>query len=288
MMDHPARNGDVWMSQERFNTVKKKTKYMLSKIGWDVKTIPFIPTSAYHGENITERCDELCKKHMPWYKGFEIELPSDKIVTCFTTEAKGGKVSGKNLVDALNLMQPPIREKKKPLRMPVSGVHKIKGQGDVVTGCIEQGTLNTGDKVSFCPSGATGNVKEIQMHKKKLDFGTVSDLVGVALTGLPKEQYKMPKIGDLMFKTNEDKATLPALVKQFTAIVYVIEHPGKIKASGMKQTPWKKKKSEVWKRGYTPTVFVRTKKAPCTVCQIKWKTNKNRVKVENARFMKEG
>ena len=43
------------------------------------------------------------------------------------------------LLEALNLVaKPPKRDKKKPFRMPVSGVYKIKGVGDVITGRLEQ------------------------------------------------------------------------------------------------------------------------------------------------------
>ena len=39
-----------------------------------------------------------------------------------------------------------------PMRMPVSGVFKIKGVGDVITGRVEQGSVLPGDEVVFVPT----------------------------------------------------------------------------------------------------------------------------------------
>ena len=41
----------------------------------------------------------------------------------------------------------PRRFPEKPLRIPINGIYKIKGVGDVITGRVEQGTLNAGDVV---------------------------------------------------------------------------------------------------------------------------------------------
>merc|ERR1712137_1314424 len=79
--------------------------------------------------------------NMPWYKGFEVKVKKEK-------------VKGHTLVDALEkVVKPPKRQDKKAFRMPVSGVYKIKGVGDVVTGRVEQGKITTGDQaeVVFAP-----------------------------------------------------------------------------------------------------------------------------------------
>lgn len=38
------------------------------------------------------------------------------------------------------------------MRMPISGIYKIKGVGDVVTGRVEQGTLKVNEDVAFLPT----------------------------------------------------------------------------------------------------------------------------------------
>ena len=51
------------------------------------------------------------------------------------------------------LVKPPKRFPDKPVRIPINGIYKIKGVGDVITGRIEQGTLTAGDMVRVVPRG---------------------------------------------------------------------------------------------------------------------------------------
>merc|ERR1719245_609872 len=89
--------------------------------------------SGFLGINLTEKGKALQEKEMPWWKGWKVTK-------------KKKTIEGMNLFDALDLVvKPPKRDSSKPLRMPVSGVHKIKGVGDVITGRIEQGALRPND-----------------------------------------------------------------------------------------------------------------------------------------------
>merc|ERR1719277_2570483 len=91
----------VGYAQDRYKEIKSEVSKMLTKIGFKTK-------------------------NMDWYKGFKVK-PKKK------------EIEGWTLLDALNdVVSCPKRPKKKPLRMPVSGVYKIKGVGDVITGRIEQ------------------------------------------------------------------------------------------------------------------------------------------------------
>merc|ERR1712241_1493507 len=153
---------------------------------------------------------------------------------------KKEKIEGKSLYDALeNVAKPPKRDKKKPFRMPVSGVYKIKGVGDVITGRIEQGFLKPNETVGFAPSGITGKCFTIEMHHKNVDEANTGDNVGVNVKGLPKEANKLPKVGDVMYVTTEPEATQPKQVDTFTALVFVQDHPGQLKASSEKENKGK-------------------------------------------------
>merc|ERR1719433_700812 len=104
-------------SEDRYKEINKEVKKMLTKIGFKVKKIPFIPMSGFQGDNLIDVSDK-----MDWYKGYEVKV-------------KKKKVKGHTLLSALNdVVTCPKRPKKKPFRMPVSGIYKIKGVGDVVTG----------------------------------------------------------------------------------------------------------------------------------------------------------
>ena len=54
--------------------------------------------------------------NMPWYKGWE------------RIEGKDKKVSGKTLIEALDLITPPKRPTDKALRLPLQDVYKIGGK----------------------------------------------------------------------------------------------------------------------------------------------------------------
>merc|ERR1719410_1741053 len=134
------------------------------------------------------------------------------------------------------------------MRMPVSGVYKIKGVGDVITGRIEQGTLKPG-----------GNV-------------------GINVKGLPKEN--MPKVGDVCFIDGEDgDDSPPAAAQEFKAAVFVQDHPGQLRCA-----------NDQGKGGFTPSIHVRTAKAPCQMMKILWKRGKStsNVKVEFPAFIEAG
>merc|ERR1719204_339472 len=265
-MDEPS----VKYSKDRYMEIKTEVDGMLTKIGYKTKGIPFIPMSGYLGVNLTDKGKELQEKAMPWWKGW-------------TVTKKKKKIKGVTLYDALeNLIKPPKRDTTKPFRMPVSGVYKINGVGDVITGRIEQGCLRPNDFVAFAPTGVTGKAFTIEMHHKNVAMGSVGDNVGINVKNLPKEKNKMPKTGDVMYRQDEDPKTQPKQVDTFTAMVFVQDHPGQLKAAT--------KKGDGWTGGFTPTVHVRTAKAPCCIQKIKWKMGKKtgNVKMENPLFIEAG
>jgi len=266
-MDEPS----VKYSEDRYKEIKTEVEGMLTKIGYKTRQIPFIPMSGYLGVNLTSKGLDLQKEKMGWWKGWSVTK-------------KKKKIEGVNLYDALEkLVKPPKRDTNKPFRMPVSGVYKINGVGDVITGRIEQGCLRPEDKVGFAPTGVTGKAFTIEMHHKNVAQGNVGDNVGINVKALPKEKNKQPKTGDVMYRLDEDAKTQPKCVKTFTAMVFVQDHPGKLKAAI-------KGKNDEWQGGFTPTVHVRTAKAPCRLQEIRWKMGKKtgNAKLENPAHIEAG
>merc|ERR1712165_535942 len=258
----------VMWSEDRYNEIKGEVDKMLTKIGYKTKKIPFIPMSGFLGVNLTDKGNALRDEKMPWYKGWSVTI-------------KKNKIEGKTLYDALELVaKPPKRDNKKPFRMPVSGVYKIKGVGDVITGRIEQGPLKPNETVGFAPSGIQGKAFTIEMHHKNVDQAAVGDNVGVNVKGLPKDN--LPKVGDIMYLATEADGTKPKQVKEFTVMAFVADHPGQLKPA--------KAKGDEWVGGFTPTIHVRTAKAPCQMKTIKWKMGKStgNSKVEDPPFVEAG
>jgi elongation factor 1-alpha len=266
-MDDPSVN---W-AEDRYKEIQTEVDKMLTKIGYKTKKIPFIPMSGFLGENLTKKSDK-----MPWYKGFEVK-------------SKKGTAQGFTLIDALDkVVTPPKRTEDKPFRMPVSGVYKIKGVGDVITGRVEQGAITPGVNVRFYPTNVTGKAFSIEMHHKNVDIAHSGDNVGVNIKGLNKDN--MPHVGDVMCIDDPKlDPEPPKAAKEFVALVFVQDHPGQLKAS-QKETNPKKEKEHEFKGGFTPSIHIRTAKAPCQMVSIKWKIGKatNNQKVDNPPYIEAG
>jgi len=252
--------GSVKYSEERFKEVEAEMRRMLTQCGWKgAKTLPVIPISGWVGDNICEISD-----NMKWYKGWE---------------DKG--VKGHTLKQCLNdYVTPPSRDLELPFRMPVSGVFKIKGVGDVITGRIEQGKIAPTKQVKnlakpteiiFWPSGVKGLVNTIEMHHKNVPLAVHGDNVGISCKGLKKEN--MPKVGDVMAIQGDDSL---GAVASFVAEVKIQDHPGELKAGDEK------------KGGYTPLVLCRTAKSSCRMMKINWKIAKKALKkIKSKKMMEE-
>jgi elongation factor 1-alpha len=262
-MDDPSVN----YAEERFIEIQSEVEKMLTKIGYKTKKIPFIPMSGFKGENLTKE-----SPNMKWYKGFKVNMGKEEVV------------EGITLMDALDrVVSPPKRDTKKPFRMPVSGVYQIKGVGDVITGRIEQGKINPGVDVKFYPTNVKGKAFSLEMHHKKVEEAICGDNVGVNVKNLPKEN--MPHVGDIMAIDDLKLDPLPPRqAEKFVSLVFVQDHPGQLKIAS------KDTKTGGWKGGFTPSVHIRTAKAPCQMIEIKWKMGKatNNQKVENATYIEAG
>merc|ERR1712159_887862 len=147
---------------------------------------------------------------MDWYKGSDIKT------------LKGEPLHVHTLLDILEkLVKPPERDSTGKMRVPLSGVYKIKGVGDVLTGRVEQGAVKPGDECLFLPThsastACSGKVFTVEMHHKNVDSACQGDNVGMNVKGLPKDN--MPRVGDVMVKTNDDSISR---TKSFTAQVQV-------------------------------------------------------------------
>jgi len=202
---------------------------------------PVIPISGWHGDNLIEKT-----KNMAWWNGQAVKISKEKKMTVVT------------LKEALNdFVQPAVRNPEKPMRLPISGVYKIKGVGDVLTGRVEQGAVKPGEEVMFLPTHTKvnpceGKIFTVEMHHKRIDQGESGDNVGMNVKNLKKEN--MPRVGDVMiYKTD----TTLSESKNFSAQVQVLDIPGSIKC------------------GYSPIGHVRCGRAACRVVKLNWKMGKD-------------
>merc|ERR1711985_178102 len=108
--------------KDRYDEISAEMINMLQKVGWKkdfvLKSTPILPISGWVGDNLLIDC----------------------------------------LYDCLNNMaRPPVRPADSAMRLPVSGIYKIKGVGDVVAGRVEQGTVKPGEEVCFLPTHTASN-----------------------------------------------------------------------------------------------------------------------------------
>merc|ERR1712113_1217262 len=139
------------------------------------------------------------------------------------------------------------------MRMPISGIYKIKGVGDVLAGRVEQGIVKPGEEVVFLPTHTasnpcTGKVFTVEMHHTRVDFANPGDNVGLNIKGLDKNN--MPRSGDVMVYK---KDTTLGQTAEFSAQIQVLDIPNEIKV------------------GYSPIGFVRCGRAACRISKLVWK-----------------
>eukprot|EP01084_Bolivina_argentea_P172511 298842_1 len=159
----------------------------------------------------------------------------------------------------------------KPVRMPVSGVYRIKGVGNVITGRIEQGKITSGKRVKFYPTGCVGNVAMIEMHHKACAEASCGDNVGIHVDNLSKEN--MPRIGDVMVIDDmKFDPNPPTAAETFTGLVYVQDYPTKFTHAVQEKN--KRTGEIIFKGGFIAFIHVRTAKAKCQLIKINWKMGK--------------
>jgi elongation factor 1-alpha len=129
-------------SESRFDEIVKETSNFTQKAGYNPNTVPFVPISGWHSDNMIEKSAK-----MTWFKGW-------------TKETKAGSSKGFILLKAIDSIEPPLRPSDKPLCLPLQDVYKIGGIGTVPVGRIETGIIKArGMVVTFAPANVTTEVK---------------------------------------------------------------------------------------------------------------------------------
>ncbi|KAG9493473.1 HBS1-like protein isoform X1 [Eleutherodactylus coqui] len=143
--------------EERFREITNKLGHFLKQAGFKDSDVCYIPTSGLSGENLvkTSEISELTS----WYKG-----------PCLT--------------DQIDSLKAPQRSVDKPFRLCASDVFKDQGSGFCVTGKIEAGYVQTGERLLVMPPNETCTVKGITLHDEPVDWAAAGDHVSLALTGV--------------------------------------------------------------------------------------------------------
>jgi len=192
-------SGVDW-SQDKYNSVVTEVTNLLKMAGFKTDEIPFIPCSAFDGDNIYNKSDKS-----PWYNG----------PTLFEA------------IDAINM---PPKPTDMPLRLPIQDVYKISGIGTVPVGKIETGVLHSGKTVVFNPSQQSAEVKSIEMHHTMVEKAEPGDNVGFNVRGLSADDIRR---GDVAGYTD----TPPMFVRHDETFIGQIQLMDIPKAIGVNYTP---------------------------------------------------
>uniref|UniRef100_A0A3B4WNH2 HBS1-like translational GTPase n=1 Tax=Seriola lalandi dorsalis TaxID=1841481 RepID=A0A3B4WNH2_SERLL len=143
--------------QERFQEIISKLGHFLKQAGFKESDVFYIPTSGLSGENLATRSS--VSQLTSWY-------------------------SGPSLLEQIDALKSPQRSVDKPFRLCVSDVFKDQGSGFCVTGKIEAGYIQTGDRILAMPPNETCTVKGITLHDEALDWAAAGDHVSLTVTGM--------------------------------------------------------------------------------------------------------
>lgn len=193
-------------SEARFEEIIKETSNFVKKVGYNPKTVAFVPISGWHGDNMIEK-----STNMAWFKGW-------------SKETKAGASKGFTLLDAIDAIETPVRPSDKPLRLPLQDVYKIGGIGTVPVGRVETGVIKAGMIVTFAPANVTTEVKSVEMHHETLTEGLPGDNVGFNVKNVSVKEIRR---GNVCGDTKQDP---PKGAASFNAQVIVLNHPGQIGA----------------------------------------------------------
>lgn len=221
--------------EKRYKEVVEQVSGILKMIGYKPNEIPFIPITAFFGDNVLNRSDKT-----PWY-------------------------NGPTMMEALNNLKEPEKPSNLPLRIPVEDAYTISGIGTVPVGRVETGVMKKGDKVIFMPSGASGEVKSIEMHHEEIPQAVPGDNIGWNVRGIGKNDVRR---GDVCGHVDNP----PKVADEFVGQIVVLQHPSAITA------------------GYTPVFHAHTAQIACQLIQLNKKLDPKtgQVKEENPTFLKAG
>ena len=192
-------SGVDW-SQDKYTSVVAEVTALLKMAGFKTDDIPFIPCSAFDGDNVYNRSDKS-----PWY-------------------------NGPTLFEAIDAIKMPPKPTDMPLRLPIQDVYKISGIGTVPVGKIETGVLHAGKTVVFNPSQQSAEVKSIEMHHTNVDKAEPGDNVGFNVRGLSADDIRR---GDVAGYTDSP----PMFVRHDETFVGQIQLMDIPKAIGVNYTP---------------------------------------------------
>ena len=159
----------VEYSQQRFDEIVSEFRDFSAKL--DIKDFQFIPISAFHGDNVVNRSE-----NMKWYQGGTL------LHTLETTAIENDI----NHLDTRFMVQTVIRPQS-------TDHHDFRGYA----GKLASGILHTGDEIKVLPSGLTSKIKALYTPDVKTD----TTFAPQSITAELEDDIEISR-GDMIVKVN--------------------------------------------------------------------------------------
>ncbi|KAL5015705.1 hypothetical protein ScPMuIL_005294 [Solemya velum] len=154
-------------AQERYDDIVKKLGQFLKQVGYKEADFFFVPCSGLSGENLTQCAKE--PKLSSWY-------------------------TGTTLVQQIDNFKPVTRSIDKPFRLTVADVFKGMGSGFSITGRINAGSVQNGDRMCVMPSADNAVIKGILQDEMPIPYAFAGDHVTMTITGLDITKVNMGNV----------------------------------------------------------------------------------------------
>ncbi|PSN40539.1 HBS1-like protein [Blattella germanica] len=154
----------VGWSQERFEEIVGKLGVFLKQAGFRESEVSFVPCSGLTGENLTSSPTE--DMLLQWYKG-----------PC--------------LLDVIDKFKSPERPITKPFRLSVNDIFKGTGSGFCVSGRVETGMVQVGDKVLVQPQNEGAVIKALSIDDAPVQVAFAGDQASATLSGIEMQNVSV-------------------------------------------------------------------------------------------------
>lgn len=143
-------------SKARYDEIEMKLGPFLKQAGFRDADVTFVPCSGFSGLNLTKRSNE--PELSSWY-------------------------SGPCLVEVIDDFKPPERLISKPFRLSIGDIFKGQTAGMCVSGLVESGSVQNGQKLLVMPAGEQCQVKTISLDDQSASQAFAGDQVMLILVG---------------------------------------------------------------------------------------------------------
>lgn len=150
----------VSWSEERFKEVVGKLQSFLKQAGFRDSDVTYVPCSGLTGENLTS--PPTSPQLASWYTG-----------PC--------------LLDVIDKFKCPERPVSKPFRLSINDIFKGTGSGFCVSGRVETGMVQQGDKLLVQPLNETATVKALSIDEVSVQSAFAGDYVNVTIANIDQQ-----------------------------------------------------------------------------------------------------